>query len=78
MYLHEMRVDDHVALAEVLTSAQGKVVLSGYPSELYRELYEEAGWHRVDIDIANHAAGGREKNRRCESLWMNFSPDASA
>ena len=46
------------------------VVLSGYPSPLYDELY--ADWRKTDFDIANHAAGGKKKARETERLWMNF------
>jgi hypothetical protein len=30
------------------------------------------GWKRAEFDIANHAAGGRQKARETECLWMNF------
>jgi DNA adenine methylase len=64
-----MTDDDHRELADVLHACQGQVVLSGYPSPLYDELY--AGWRRVEFDIANHAAGGKVKERKRETLWMN-------
>jgi DNA adenine methylase len=65
-----MSEEDHRELASVLKACKGKVVLSGYPSALYSELYE--GWRTVTFDIANHAAGGREKARKEETLWMNW------
>ena len=71
VYGCEMSEDDHRELATVLKACKGKVVLSGYPSDLYSELYE--GWRKVTFDIANHAAGGREKARKEETLWMNWS-----
>ena len=73
VYAHEMSEQDHLELGELLTRVQGKVVLSGYPSTLYDELY--AGWYRVGFDIANHAAGGKSKARKCERLWLNYNPD---
>ena len=66
----EMTDAEHRRLAEVLRTCQGKVVLSGYPSALYEELY--AGWRRVTFDMANHAAGGRAKGREQETLWLNW------
>jgi DNA adenine methylase len=66
----EMTDEDHVELAEQLNQCRSRVVLSGYASELYDRLYE--GWRRVDFDIANHAAGGRQKARATECLWMNY------
>jgi DNA adenine methylase len=70
VYGVEMTDDDHRALAESLHSCKAKVVLSGYPSPLYEELYSD--WRRVDFDIANHASGGRRKARETECLWMSF------
>lgn len=62
-YRHEMTDDDHRELAETLHSLAGMVVLSGYPSALYDELFGE--WKRVD-----KAATG-EGGKRTESLWFN-------
>ena len=70
VYGQEMTEDDHRQLARVLNGCSSKVVLSGYPSELYEELY--SGWNRIEFDIANHAAGGRTKRRERECLWMNY------
>jgi DNA adenine methylase len=64
-YRHEMKDADHVALAEVLHGLKGKVLVSGYPSDLYEELYK--GWVRVEKRAM--ADGARE---RVEVLWMNF------
>jgi DNA adenine methylase len=66
VYAYEMTEKDHRELAEVLVACKGKVVLSGYPSELY------GNWRREEIEIANHAAGGREKARMKEVLWFNW------
>lgn len=72
VYDVEMTEADHRQLAAVLASVAGKVVLSGYPSALYDELY--AGWRVMEFDIANHAAGGKTKARKTEKLWMNWTP----
>jgi DNA adenine methylase len=69
VYGCEMSDDDHRELADVLRACQGQVILSGYPSPLYDELY--GSWRRVEFDIANHAAGGKVKERKQETLWMN-------
>jgi DNA adenine methylase len=63
-YRHEMTDDDHGALADVLKSVVGMVVLSGYPSALYDGLY--AGWERVQ-----RAAHGDGAVDRTEVLWIN-------
>jgi DNA adenine methylase len=70
IYGCEMTEEDHRALAAVLRDCRGKVVLSGYPSPLYDELY--GGWRTVEFDIANHAAGGGTKARKRETLWLNW------
>lgn len=64
MYAHEMTVADHRALAKVLKSLKGMVVLSGYPSGLYDSLYRN--WHRTEITAL--ADGALE---RTECLWLN-------
>jgi len=63
-YRFEMNDAQHEQLATTLRAARGMVVLSGYPSTLYDELY--TGWHRVDR--AALADGARA---RVESLWFN-------
>jgi DNA adenine methylase len=70
VYEYEMSEDDHRDLAAVLQTCVGKVILSGYPSELYAELYGD--WRSVVFDMPNHAAGGRSKARMAETLWMNW------
>lgn len=65
-YRHEMTDVDHRALAALLNRVRGGVVLSGYPSPLYEELY--AGWHRVERPSL--ADGAR---KRVEVLWINES-----
>lgn len=61
---------EHVELADCLQSVKSKVVLSGYPSDLYSKLFRD--WNRTETDIANHSAGGKEKSRKTECIWTNF------
>jgi len=68
VYGVEMSEADHRELAEALNVCSSAVVLSGYPSELYSTLYQN--WRRVQIDIANHSAGGADKERKTEVLWI--------
>lgn len=67
VYRHEMSDDDHRELAEALLACKASVVLSGYPSPLYDELY--AGWHRRDFHTST-GQGGTWANR-VEVLWSN-------
>lgn len=56
----------HVAAARLLRESRGFVVVSGYASDLYRELYEEHGWKRVDKESQINTGA-----KRIESLWLN-------
>lgn len=67
-YRHEMSSEaDHRELAKHLDACRATVVLSGYHSPLYDELY--AGWHRVEIEAFTGQA--QEWGRRTEVLWSN-------
>lgn len=65
----EMRdPEQHRELAATLWDCAAAVVLSGYDSPLYAELYE--GWHQVQI--ATQTANGRAgQMARTEVLWSN-------
>jgi DNA adenine methylase len=67
-YRHEMRGEEqHRELAAALADCRATVVLSGYGSPLYADLYE--GWHRYATQAsADNAAGDRG---RTEVLWAN-------
>lgn len=66
-YSHEMTDDDHRALADVLHQVKGAVLLSGYDSPLYRELYE--GWHVLQKSTTTNG-----NSSATEFLWI--SPNA--
>jgi DNA adenine methylase len=73
LYRYEMTEDQHASLLNVLIKVEGKVILSGYPSGLYKEALESiAGWRFVDFDLPNNQAGGKSKRRMTERVWMNF------
>ena len=70
-YLVEMSHDDeHQALAAALRDCKATVVLSGYESTLYDELYD--GWQRHEIETYTGQGNHVETNdRRTEVLWCN-------
>ena len=84
-YRHELTLDDHRELVEILLSLKGKVLLSGYAHPVYVPL-EEAGWERLDFETACHAVArtratgilgegaAKAKQKRVESVWI--SPNA--
>jgi DNA adenine methylase len=70
VYQFEMTEAEHVALLQVLLECRGKVMLSGYRSELYDSML--AGWNRHEFEIANHASGNVAKRTMVECVWTNF------
>lgn len=67
-YRHEMGADDdHRELAEALHACAGPVLLSGYHSPLYDDLYD--GWAVHEMASATGQAGAYKA--RTEVLWSN-------
>jgi len=81
-YLHETRTDtkaygefemtneQHVEMLETVLECQGKFMISGYDSKLYRKMLKK--WKRHTFSLPNNAASGPVKRRMEESLWTNF------
>jgi DNA adenine methylase len=62
-YKHEFTIDDHVEMASVLNNVKGSVIVSGYDSKLYKELYH--GWKtekRFAYTVGN--------TKREEIIWI--------
>jgi DNA adenine methylase len=73
-YRHEMTgAEEHRALAAALHDCAAAVVLSGYHSPLYDDLYD--GWHRAELKAwtGNGIRNGATKTDgdRIEVLWSN-------
>lgn len=66
----DMTAEQHEELLATIKGLQGKVLLSGYPSELYDKGLK--GWHRHEFDLPNNAAGDIAKRRMTECVWCNF------
>ena len=67
-YRHELKSDtEHRDLAAVLRACKASVVLSGYDSSLYAELYPD--WHITRIETTTGQGGTRQE--RTEVLWSN-------
>lgn len=67
-YVHEMKSDEqHRDLASALKSCKAAVVLSGYHSPLYAELYD--GWHVTKTPTSTGQGG--TWSERTEVLWSN-------
>lgn len=66
-YRHEMNDQDHQQLIDVLISARGMVVLSGYPHPLYEEALCNWATHTKRARIS----AGRGTSMRTECVWIN-------
>lgn len=69
MYTNELTERDHIELADSVHSVKGKVVISGYQSDLYDRLY--AGWRKIP-----KSATAQNGKGRVECLWL--SPNIQA
>jgi DNA adenine methylase len=70
LYSHEMNIDGHIELSEILNRFKGKALISGYPSRLYNKLYKN--WKCEKKSIANHSSQQKIKPVKLELLWRNF------
>lgn len=71
-YSHEMLTEqEHIELLEVLISHPGYVVISGYESELYRNMLEDTGWRKRAVKSNDQSGRIRQ-----EAIWMNYDPPA--
>lgn len=63
-YFKELTESDHIELCGVLKGISGMAIVSGYPSDLYNELY--ADWQCVKRESITNA-----KTRATECLWIS-------
>jgi DNA adenine methylase len=71
-YRHEMSgEDEHRALAKVLHDCVGAVLLSGYDSDLYRDLYRDWWRASVAVDRPTSRRAGKPGGRAVEVIWSN-------
>ncbi|MBE4790266.1 DNA adenine methylase [Streptomyces sp. NE06-02D] len=76
-YRHEMRTEEqHRELAAALAGCRAAVVLSGYHSPLYDELY--ADWPRIEATASAGNARPDLSRARTEVLWANRELDRFA
>lgn len=63
-YTEEMSLEDHLELARVALNLEGMVIISGYPSEIYDDLF--MGWEKL-IKTVNTDF----QSRSVECLWIS-------
>jgi len=85
-YKHEVSLEDHQELVELLLKVKGKALLSGYRHKVYEPL-EKAGWQRLEVKTACSVVGrtrytgilgkgaALRKQPRVECIWV--SPNAA-
>lgn len=70
LYLCEMTDKDHNDLLDLIVNLKGKVILSGYHSDLYQERLK--GWWLARREVANHSSHLEVKDKKTELLYCNF------
>lgn len=65
-YRHELTDEQHRALAAILHECRGMIVVSGYHSPLYAELYPD--WQQHERDFRTN---GNTDRMATETLWLN-------
>lgn len=71
-YKHGFTTQQHEDLLHSLLNHKGKVILSGYHSDLYADAL--SGWY-TDTKKTKVGITTEKKSDRTEVLWMNFQPD---
>lgn len=67
---YEMTHRQHYWLVAAMRAHPGPAAISGYRCTDYDRWLRD--WRRVDFDMPNHSGQGKTKQRRCESLWINW------
>ena len=67
---YEMTPLHHFWLVAALRAHSGPAAISGYRCDQYDRWLSD--WRRVDFDMPNNAGQSRRKQRRRESLWINW------
>lgn len=67
---YEMTPLQHLRLITALRAHGGPAAISGYRCDEYDRWLH--GWRRFDFDMPNNAGQSKRKQRRRESLWINW------
>lgn len=69
-YNHELTDSDHQELLNQLSQVKGKVIISGYDSEIYKK--QLSTWQRFSTSA--RISAGRGTAIRTEVVWLNYEP----
>jgi DNA adenine methylase len=69
-------LEDYTHLLTLLSSIEGKFILSSYPSPVLKEFVKAHGWQQIEIvqNVSVNAKSGVRKSKT-EVLTMNFKLD---
>ena len=67
---YEMTRTQHLWLVAALRAHSGPAAISGYRCTDYDAWLQD--WRRLDFDLPNNSGQGKHKERRCESMWINW------
>lgn len=69
-YRYEMHTEEsHAELLDTAKRHKGPVLISGYDTELYRDMLKD--WHREETTCYSQVC-----SKKKEVLWMNFEPNS--
>jgi DNA adenine methylase len=77
VYEHELPVERHKELIQILLNVKGKVLLSGYDNQLYKVL-EDNGWnkeffkHKAYAYVMCKQTNASKRSDRVEVVWYNY------
>lgn len=72
-YKYEMTDDDHRNLIKCILQIKGKVIMSGYDNDIYKEL-EDKGWTKIKLGEYKKFSD-TERNIATEYIWKNYGKD---
>jgi DNA adenine methylase len=71
-YSNDFTIEDHKELLDMVNKIEGKVMISGYESDLYNQALKE--WYKIEKDAIKHSAISlNNKPRVKEVMWMNYN-----
>lgn len=77
-YSHEMSDAQHENSLDFITSCKGKVIMSGYPHQMYVDALEGYGFHQIQIPTYSRGSKSNGKGfeaKRTECIWVNYQAE---
>ncbi len=71
-YAVEMPLPKHLELLRRLQSIEGKFMLCGYDSSVYRSYELMNMWKRVEFPVSKSSSSAKTKPKTTEVIWMNY------